>query len=119
MVSYGILKEEDAQCFGVQGTIRAGSFTLFAAAMLLTLLNSFVTKATRQHNYYLEKLCIQEDDRADNAAIPNGDDRVENDSDSDVEKSATKLKPFPVMFTDTYRWLLKGSTCTDGQEKSC
>ena len=119
MVSYGVLKEEDAQCFGVQGTIRAGSFTLFAAAMLLALLSSFVTKATRQHNYYLEKLYIQEDDRADNAAVPNGGDHDENGSDSDAVKSATKLRPFPVMFTDTYRWLLKGSAYNNRQEKSC
>jgi len=121
LVSYEILKEEDAQCFGVQGAIEPGSFTLVAAAMLLALLNSFVTKATRQHNYYLERslpdvdvedVHVHEDVHADNDAENNSNNHHHDSSTTTVAPStttrSTKLRPIPVMFTDTYRWLLRG-----------
>jgi len=123
LVSYEILKEEDAQCFGVQGAIEPGSFTLVAAAMVLALLNSFVTKATRQYNYYLERslpdvdvedVHVHEDVHADNDAENNSNNHHHDSSTTTVAPftttttTSTKLRPIPVMFTDTYRWLLRG-----------
>ena len=108
MVHFGILKEEDAQCYSVQGTIEPGSFALVAAAFLLALLNSFITKSTNQ--YFLEK--------------KNGDDNqtcfadVESSHHLDGEKEAPvqdgtekpiRIRLVPVLFTDTYRWLLRGT----------
>jgi len=111
MVYYGLLLEEDAQCFGIRGSIEPGSFTLVGAAVVLALLNSFVTKATKQYNYYLEQQQHDDDD-----VIRDDEDDVEKSSnDDDEEKVVTssspknnKLRPIPVMFTDTYRWLLRG-----------
>jgi len=125
MVYYDILKEEDAQCFGVQGAIEPGSFTLVAAAIVLALLNSFVTKATRQYSYYLERslpdvdvddVHVHKDVHEDNDTENNSNNH--HDSSTTVAPSTTtrsnKLRPIPVMFTDTYRWLLRGGGAAAG-----
>jgi hypothetical protein len=125
MVDYGILNPEDAQCFSVQGSIEPGSFTLVASAILLALLNSFVTKATRQCNYFEKQRRLQEENEGNNEVLHCDDDVVDvensttssshhdKNNDDDTKKitassslSSTKLRPIPVMFTDTYRWLL-------------
>jgi len=108
MVYYGILKEEDAQCFGVQGAIEPGSFTLVAAAILLALLNSFVTKATKQYIYYLERGLSNVDADVDDEDDAQNKSKI-HDSSKKVATttSRNKLRPIPVMFTDTYRWLLR------------
>lgn len=120
MVNYGILKNEDAQCFSVQGSIEPGSFTLVAAAILLTLLNSFVTKATKQYNYYEERVgasSSNDDDDEISTSVKNtnnitssndGDEMNVLSTSSRSNKQSTSLRPIPVMFTDTYRWLLRG-----------
>jgi hypothetical protein len=126
MVDYGLLNPEDAQCFSVQGSIEPGSFTLVASAILLALLNSFVTKATRQYNYFEKRRRLQEENEHNNEVLHCDDDVVDvensttssnhhdKNNDDDTKKitasssiSSTKLRPIPVMFTDTYRWLLR------------
>merc|ERR1712238_475984 len=92
---------------------------LVAAAILLALLNSFVTKATRQYSYNLERslpdvdvddVHVHEDIHEDNDTENNSNNH--HDSSTTVAPSTTtrsnKLRPIPVMFTDTYRWLLRG-----------
>ena len=115
MVDYGILNPEDAQCFSVQGSIEPGSFTLVASAILLALLNSFVTKATRQHNYFEKRRRLQKEIEHNNEVVENCTKNNDDDtmtitaasSSSSSSLSSTKLRPIPVMFTDTYRWLLR------------
>merc|ERR1712238_543457 len=98
---------------------------LVAAAILLALLNSFVTKATRQYSYYLERslpdvdvddVHVHEDIHEDNDTDNNSNNH--HASSTTVAPSATtrsnKLRPIPVMFTDTYRWLLRGGEATAG-----
>lgn len=152
MVEYGILNPEDAQCFSVQGSIEPGSFTLVASAILLALLNSFVTKATRQYNYFEKRRRLQEeinnehnnnnndavDSEKNSSSTSTHDDKnVDNDAKKISTSAATsslssiELRPIPVMFTDTYRWLLvrgqgsieevrrgSSSSTTEGKESS-
>jgi hypothetical protein len=124
MVDYGILNPEDAQCFSVQGSIEPGSFTLVASAILLALLNSFVTKATRQHNYFEKRRRLQKEFEHNNDVVENSttssshpdknndDDTKKITASSSLSLSSSKIRPIPVMFTDSYRWLLcrQGST---------
>jgi hypothetical protein len=49
MVFYGIIKDEDAQCFSVKSSIEVGFYVLAVGAILLHLLNTFVMNAMRQH----------------------------------------------------------------------
>lgn len=48
MAYYGILKEEDAQCFSVQATVESASWILVAASIILFLINHFVVGASNQ-----------------------------------------------------------------------
>jgi hypothetical protein len=49
LVYFGILSEDDAQCFQLRGTVGWGCFALIAAAFLLAFLNTFVTRAVFQY----------------------------------------------------------------------
>merc|ERR1719183_1144587 len=49
LVFYGILKNEDAQCFSVKSSIEDGFFVLATGAVILALVNTFVVKATMQY----------------------------------------------------------------------
>jgi hypothetical protein len=123
MVYFDILSKEDAQCFGIQGTIEQGSFLLVAAAAFLALISSFVTKATRQYNYFLERSSLVYDETNENLKVTKGHDEEEYDerevssNEDEMERNAQlsttmiqhnkKLRAMPVMFTDTFRWLLR------------
>jgi len=112
MVSYGILKEADAQCFSVQGSIDPGSIALLVAAILLALVNSVVSLANKQ---CLEDYGAPRENRTHQiASEPNESAAVEkhpNSDNADNEESAkmNKIRPPPFVFTDTHRWLLIAS----------
>lgn len=103
LVHYGLLKEEDAQCFSVKSSIENGSYILVIGAILLALLNTFVSKAVAQ--YFRDKkeeknLILGESTEF----VLNG-----NDTDQGTESSTdshTRIHPVPVLFTDSFRWLL-------------
>lgn len=99
LVYYGILKEEDAQCFRVNTSIGSGFFVLAAGAVLLALINTFVTKAVRQFIRDKEAACLRE--------LPNKGVGL-GDNDEDLETMRDQIHPVPVLFTDTFRWLLQG-----------
>lgn len=100
MVYYGVLKEEDAQCFSVSSRIGPNAFVLVAAAVLLAFLSSFVRKAFVQYMY----------DGIPSVLLKENDDSTElsqsNNSDDFVD---TSIQQVPVLFTDTFRWMLKAS----------
>lgn len=109
MVFFGLLKEEDAQCFGVQSSIEEGAFVLAAGAVLLALLNTFVSKAVRQYiseKTQLEKQIEEEQHKA--AAMEDPQDEKELSSEDPAKSGG--IHPVPVLFTDTFRWLLRGDT---------
>lgn len=103
MVSYGILKEVDAQCFSVQGSIDPGSIALLLAAILLAFVNSIVTLASKQ--------CLVDYDASQKSQTnqivskPNDDSAESSEQGSDGAES-TKVRPPPFVFTDIHRWLL-------------
>ncbi|CAB9512941.1 Paraquat-inducible protein A [Seminavis robusta] len=49
MVYYGILNEEDAQCFQVEAGIESAAYILVASAVLLAVLNTYIGNASRQY----------------------------------------------------------------------
>lgn len=106
LVYYGILAEEDAQCFSVRSTIEGGSFMLAAGAVLLALLNTFVVKAVIQYSRdkdELEKKCLDVEP-SDVKSDRTSDMASEEESDAD---HAARIRPVPVLFTDTFRWTLR------------
>lgn len=104
-VYIGLIKEEDAQCFSVQSSIKAGSFVLAAAAVLLALINTFVNKAATQ--YFRDG---QEVERRASVAIVEGEDSsVARSVDTEMKG---RIQPVPVLFTDTFRWLMESQNPT-------
>ena len=100
LVYYGILKPVDAQCFRVQAEIQNGTFILIAASALLFLLHTFVVKAVNQYERDASLLhTLQEDGKL--AHPHSGLSRGEYD------EAMEKLKPSPVLFTDTFRWVMR------------
>jgi hypothetical protein len=105
LVYYGILKEEDAQCFSVQSSIEGGSFALAAGAVLLALINTFVVKAVVQYfrdEDELEKECLGDEEKCSNSM-----DSWNTELDESESIVSERIHPVPVLFTDTFRWLLR------------
>ena len=100
---FGLLKEEDAQCFSVQSSIEDGAFVLAAGAVHLALLNTLVTKAVSQYmrektqlEKQIEEVCCEE-------AFEDADEVQQGNA-----PESKGIHPVPVLFTDTFRWLLRG-----------
>eukprot|EP00536_Pseudo-nitzschia_multiseries_P000119 jgi/Psemu1/233300/estExt_Genewise1.C_20293 len=107
MVYFGVLNERDAQCFSVTSDINNNAFFLVAGAVLLSFLSSFVFKATFQYFRDLENSFEGTNESSSNCldGASQYDDRTEKD-DTGV---ASNIRPVPVLFTDTFRWLLNSS----------
>jgi hypothetical protein len=102
LVYFGLLKEEDAQCFSVRSSIENGSYILVVGAILLSLVNSFVSKAVIQ--YFRDK---KEEKKLISGGSANfllrNNDVYHHDSNVDYD---AKIRPVPVLFSDSFRWLL-------------
>ena len=142
MVFYGIVKEEDAQCFSVKSSIEAGFYVLAAGAVLLHLLNAFVTNAAKQRlrdsvdqqqqreevvkaveifTHSLESSTISSSDDACRKLEVSYDEHQQHQADdsSTIELSETVVvHPVPVLFTDKFRWLLIPSDDHDINNRS-
>jgi len=105
LVYFGLLKEEDAQCFSVRSSITSGSFLLAFGAVLLALLTSFVTKAVVQ---YMRDQGEAEKRLRDEEDSLNGSDYMSQADEigERVGGVSARIHPVPVLFTDTFRWLL-------------
>jgi len=101
---YGILKEEDAQCFYVQSRLKVAIYLLIVAALLLWLSTRFVTKAAAQK--------AKDDETAQNEKIADGNQDIwladkemsfYDEKNSDYIKSTVeKIRPLSLMFTDEF-----------------
>jgi hypothetical protein len=107
LVYYGILKDEDAQCFKTDVQVMPTFYLLFSGAIVLALINSFVMRAVSQ--YFrdctaspLENLRNMNRDKLANFDSLGGIESVNQD-----EMEVGKIHPVPVLFTDQYRWLLQ------------
>jgi hypothetical protein len=111
MVYYGVLKEEDAQCFGITSQIGFDAFVLAAGAILLTFLRSFVSKAVVQYLRDETPPELRHKGKGDFASQSKDGDEV---IDAGV---ATNIGQTPVLFTDIFRWMLKSSDSTTSTSK--
>lgn len=116
LVFFGLLKEEDAQCFSVQSSITVGSYLLFVGAILLALCNTFVIKAVVQ--YFRDKdeiAAVLQDDVEKELQL------LESSKSESLQREGGEeslfIRPAPVLFTDTFRWLLRPEDVTGGSEK--
>jgi hypothetical protein len=99
-------------CFNASPTILDGSCLLVAGAILLALLNAFVTKAVCQ--CFPDKQDETAHDPADAPVSAEHKGEVdEENGDTDKEKDEVdpeileNIQPVPVLFTDTFRWVLR------------
>jgi hypothetical protein len=98
LASFGFLKEEDSQCFSVKSSIDGGSWILLIGALLLTLVNVFITKASVHYSH--DKLEEVKREKSAFLLLPGNN----HDNDSEIDNS--DIHPVPVLFTDTFRWML-------------
>jgi hypothetical protein len=100
------LKDEDAQCFKVNINVEPIFYILFAAALLLLAVNSFVTKAVSQCFRELET------DGGLLASINEKDVEKCESRNSIVSSNSLVIVPVPVLFTDQFHWLLRQEIAT-------
>jgi len=100
MVYYGILEENDAQCFALEATITAGAYFMVPITFCMAVLNTFVMKAYLQQLREAEeaKEILSEDEKL------RAYDRTTWDSRTDAMR---KIRPALVGFVDTFRWALR------------
>jgi hypothetical protein len=106
IVYYGVLKEEDAQCFSVTSHIEYGALFLALGAAILGFLSNFVSKATVQ---YLkddkERLLGRMELERCNTSV---DDTLHSDEGEMADDGlSSRIHPPPALFTDSFRWMLK------------
>jgi hypothetical protein len=94
LVFSGILKQEDAQCFKLRASIGIGCYILIVAAFILVFLNIFVSKALFQ--YEADKV-TREKSQSMNVSFT---------SDIGIDDARKDILSIPVLFSDTFRWLL-------------
>lgn len=101
MVYYGILEQNDAQCFALEASITAGAYLLVPITLCMALMNTFVVKAYIQQLREKEEATkfVSEDEKL------RAFDRTTWDSRTDAMGS---IRPVGVVFTDTFRWALEG-----------
>jgi len=115
---YGIVPEEDAQCFRVNARVQSGLWVLLTASIILAMMNRFISKAASQQERD-EKMKAEEvfnmmqDQKSRNLYCPSDDSSVNDkkfEGDFQCEKIneqlASLIQPVPRLFTDYYRWFL-------------
>ena len=114
MVYYGVLKEEDAQCFGVTSRIGPNAFVLVTGAILLAFLNGFVCKAFAQYLYdgNPSELRLKANDDS-TVRLPDETSQSNDGDEAGDTRADTNIHQVPVLFTDTFRWMLKSSNSGD------
>jgi Paraquat-inducible protein A len=96
MSYFNILSEDEAQCFRMQPTIESGTYILLSATILLAVLRTFLTLAVRQVEYQSSLLSM---------STP-GMEAKNVEDEKDTDRMVNAIAPFPVLFTDRFRWLL-------------
>jgi hypothetical protein len=121
MVFYGVLKEEDAQCFSVTSHIENGAFSLAFGAALLAFLSTFVFKASIQyiHDAKNHGGHIKDEDYASTSFSDNTSHLGSNeDEEPGITGFAGTIHPVPVLFTDSFRWMLKADNCIPSSSRA-
>lgn len=96
---YNVLENQDSHCFRVEATVMNGTYFLFCGAILLSISQSFVMKASYQ--YYWDKECCRKEMATKDHLSP-------AEAATPVDEIVFKgVHPPPVLFTDSFRWLLR------------
>jgi Paraquat-inducible protein A len=108
MSHFQILTPQEAQCFKLQPTVEIGTYILVAATISLSFLRTWMALAVRQVKYQEQFRYLTTRERNDSSAVPLAD--AEMTSGDGMTKDATILlnaiAPFPILFTDQFRWLM-------------
>jgi hypothetical protein len=118
---YGIIADEDAQCFRVNARVQGSLWVLLAAAIVLAIMSHFISKAASQQERDLDIKSEKEETGHDRNLYCPSDDYSEceksfqcNPVDKENNQLAPLIKPVPLLFTDYYRWFLyKDNTFAD------
>jgi len=105
LVFYGIVKNEDAQCFSIKPSIEEGFFILAIGSILLVLLNGIISKATMQYFRDQDEVTKQSQIQERASKLECAEEGQEG-KDNSLESS---IHPPPILFTDAFRWLLEGN----------
>ena len=106
---------EDATCFTFNAAAGGGFFTLATSAVMLAFTNTLVTRAMTQFFrdtdntdemkiVTLDDVDIHDMHHTSNEYIMDGLNSV--NWDEDISEVIKKIQPLPVLFTDTFRWIL-------------
>jgi len=105
LVYYGLLKDEDAQCFKADVNIEPTFYVLFVGALLLALVNMFVTKAVSHYFRDMDgKPNLRAQERLSDLDALGAHEEDGANPDETIDEAA--IHPVPVLFTDLYRWFL-------------
>jgi len=127
MAYYGILKEEDAQCFSVQATVESASWILVAASIILFMINHFVVGASNQKTQddtvpKERRLYSDRWEKRKQSEVPVGitvsldeDDEWLDLNHDDKDPSVSPIKP---RFTDYYCFATKRMSMHETDEES-
>jgi Paraquat-inducible protein A len=102
MAHFDILAEEDAQCFKLQPSVQAGSYILLSAAVVLSVLRTWMTLAIRQVN--LQQ--VQQQQQRAASSMEFGTDVGVDSVKGDVSVLIKEIAPAPVLLTDRFRWVM-------------
>jgi len=102
LLYYGILREDDAQCFRVRAHVEAGTYILILSAFALAFLETFVMRALFQ--YQRDKAAEEDVGHQDDCGLD--ETTTQMIETMDVDETVEKITPAPVMFSDLFRWLL-------------
>lgn len=115
---YGIIKDEDAQCFKANVAVEPTFYVLLTGAVLLAIVNSFVMKALTHYFHDKEgSLVIVAFKKAEATHI---DDLDAHEAEQSAEGTDDRkaIHPVPVLFTDRFRWLLSRKDAMDSRQSS-
>jgi len=110
---YGIISDEDAQCFRVNARVEGSLWVLLTAAIILGIINHFISRAASQQERDENIKSNDEQDLKSKDLYCSSDDcSVDKSFDGDFyyDKKRNELlsliKPVSCLFTDYYRWFL-------------
>jgi len=103
LVYYGLLKEDDAQCFKADVNVEPTFYILLVGALILALVNVFVMKAV---SHYFRDIDGKPNLRAEASLADLDALKAHEDGGSGEAIDESAIHPTPVLFTDVFRWLL-------------
>jgi len=112
LVYYGVLREEDAQCLRVEAQMETSCYLFFVAAIILSFVTTFVSKADKQYMTANEQPIIisaptyEESDEDEAPESCDVGDFKKDDEASNGFVEIDSIRPVGVQFTDMFWFVL-------------